>query len=85
MTRLFLPDASGRRPINGGEAIFDDPNFGDLVLFPEYFHGDTGRACGATHQTGWTALIGRLIEDTAESAASSARAARLKSTLTRVP
>ena len=67
MTGLFLPDKDGRRPINGDEALFDDPHFRDLLLFPEYFHGDTGRACGATHQTGWTALIGRLIEDTGES------------------
>jgi len=61
---LFTPDEGGRRPINGGDPLFDDPYFRDLLLFHEYFHGDTGRGCGASHQTGWTALIGRLIEDT---------------------
>ena len=60
---LFMPDERGRRPVNDGDELFDDPYFRDLVLFHEYFHGDTGRGCGASHQTGWTALIGRLIED----------------------
>jgi hypothetical protein len=63
LTRLFIPDESNRRPINGGDVLFDDPYWRDLVLFYEYFHGDTGRGCGASHQTGWTALVGRLIED----------------------
>ena len=66
---LFVPDSSGRRPINGGDPLFDDPNWRDLVLFHEYFHGDNGRGCGANHQTGWTALIGKLIEDAGKRAA----------------
>jgi hypothetical protein len=60
---LFSPDASGMRPINGGDPLFKDEHWRELVLFYEYFHGDTGRGCGASHQTGWTALVGRLIED----------------------
>jgi hypothetical protein len=63
ITGLFAPDAEGQRPINGGDPLFNDPHWRDLVLFYEYFHGDTGRGCGASHQTGWTALVGRLIED----------------------
>ena len=61
---IFLPDDKGNRPINGGDPIFRDPNWCDLVLFYEYFDGDTSRGCGASHQTGWSALVGRLIEDT---------------------
>jgi hypothetical protein len=62
LLRLFLPDASGRRPCHGGEARFArDPHWRDLILFYEYFHGDTGRGCGASHQTGWTALVSRLV------------------------
>jgi hypothetical protein len=44
----------------------NDPNWRDLVLFYEYFHGETGRGCGASHQTGWTALAVRLLENTIE-------------------
>ena len=59
---LFLPDASGRRPCHGDEARYnDDPHWRDLTLFYEYFHGDTGRGLGASHQTGWTALVTRLL------------------------
>ena len=65
MTSLFVPDQSGRGAINGGDTLFDDPHWRDLILFYEYFHGDTGRGCGASHQTGWTALVGRLVEDAA--------------------
>jgi hypothetical protein len=66
LTRLFLPDASGRRPCHGDDDRFaNDPHFRDLVLFYEYFHGDTGRGLGADHQTGWTALITRMLEDCA--------------------
>ncbi|HEY2587269.1 MAG TPA: hypothetical protein VGI81_16100, partial [Tepidisphaeraceae bacterium] len=69
LTRLFVPAGPNRRrPINGGDPIFDDPHWRDLVLFYEYFHGDTGRGCGASHQTGWTALVGRLIEDAGRAA-----------------
>jgi hypothetical protein len=61
MSLLFLPDARGRRPCHGSEMRYaDDPRWRDLVLFYEYFDGDNGRGCGASHQTGWTALVARL-------------------------
>ncbi|HXV78083.1 MAG TPA: hypothetical protein VD788_17365, partial [Candidatus Polarisedimenticolaceae bacterium] len=60
---LFLRDANGRRPFNGGDSLFDeDPRWRDLPLFHEYFDGDTGAGLGASHQTGWTALLARLIQ-----------------------
>jgi hypothetical protein len=59
---LFLPDARGRRPAHGEEQRYAlDPAWKDLLLFYEYFHGDTGRGCGASHQTGWTALVAELL------------------------
>src|SRR5581483_9189118 len=62
LTRLFLPDADGHRPCHASDQLFaKDPHWRDLVLFHEYFHGDSGRGCGASHQTGWTALVARLI------------------------
>ena len=64
--RLFLPDANGRRPCHGDEAAYaTDPHWRDLVLFYEYFDGDTGRGMGASHQTGWTALVVRFLESQA--------------------
>jgi len=66
LARLFLPDAQGRRPCHGDDRRYaEDPHWRDLVLFHEYFHGDTGRGLGASHQTGWTALAIRHIEDLA--------------------
>jgi hypothetical protein len=66
LASLFLPDAGGRRPCHGDDPRFArDPQWKDLVLFHEYFHGDTGRGLGASHQTGWTALVVRLLEDVA--------------------
>ena len=66
LASLFLPDASGRRPCHGNDPRFAaDPHWKDLVLFHEYFHGDNGRGVGASHQTGWTALVLRCIEDQA--------------------
>ena len=63
LVRLFVPDANGQRPCFTGEQYFaTDPHWRDLLLFHEYFHGDTGRGLGASHQTGWTALITRLLE-----------------------
>jgi hypothetical protein len=63
---IFLADESGRRPCHGTDARFaQDPHWKELVLFHEYFHGDTGRGVGASHQTGWTALVVRSIEDLA--------------------
>ena len=60
---IFLRDASGRRPVYGGSAKFqDDPHWRDLILFYEYFHGDNGAGLGASHQTGWTGLIARLLD-----------------------
>jgi hypothetical protein len=61
---LFRRDPDGRRPALGTEPRFvDDPHWRELIWFHEYFHGDTGRGLGADHQTGWTALIARLIEE----------------------
>ena len=63
LVRIFLPDGSGARPFHGDDRRFaDDPDRRDLVLFHEYFHGDTGRGCGASHQTGWTALVTHCLE-----------------------
>jgi hypothetical protein len=63
---LFLPGPDGRRPCHGDDSRdAEDPYWKDLVLFHEYFHGETGRGVGASHQTGWTALVLRAIEDTA--------------------
>jgi len=59
---LFTRDAEGNRPIYGNNPLLQsDPHFKDYVLFYEYFHGDTGQGLGASHQTGWTALVSRLI------------------------
>jgi len=56
LLNTFRPGADGSRPVHGAQRKYaDDPHFRDLVLFYEYFHGDTGRGCGASHQTGWTA------------------------------
>ena len=60
----FTRDARGRRPVYGGTARFqDDPHWRDLLLFYEYFHGDNGAGLGASHQTGWTALVASLIDE----------------------
>ncbi|HZC36379.1 MAG TPA: hypothetical protein VE242_12225, partial [Chthoniobacterales bacterium] len=60
---LFLPNDQGTRPCHGTDARYaQDPNWRELVLFHEYFHADTGRGCGASHQTGWTALGVRCLE-----------------------
>ena len=59
----FLRDANGQRPVYGGTAKFqDDPHWRDLILFYEYFHGDNGAGLGASHQTGWTALVAPLLD-----------------------
>jgi hypothetical protein len=66
LTRLFLPDSQGCRPCHGCEPhfaeIFRRKYWQDLIFFHEYFHGDNGRGLGACHQTGWTALVTRLLE-----------------------
>jgi hypothetical protein len=62
LTRLFLRDAEDRRPVFGSCPLFNrDPYWRDLIPFHEYFHGDTGRGCGASHQTGWTGLIAQVL------------------------
>jgi hypothetical protein len=60
----FLRNAEGRRPIYGARETFQtDPHWRDHLIFPEYFHGDTGSAVGASHQTGWTGLVATLIQE----------------------
>jgi len=64
LTGLFLPNGGGRRPALGLDPRFvSDPHWRDLILFHEYFHGDTGEGLGASHQTGWTALVAKMITD----------------------
>jgi len=64
LSMLFVPDAGGRRPCHAQESRFaDDPHWKDLVYFYEHFHGDTGRGLGASHQTGWTALVLQMLHD----------------------
>ena len=68
LSSIFLTNQDGRRPCHGLDARFaHDPHWRDLVLFHEYFHGDTGRGLGASHQTGWTALSVKLLEHAHES------------------
>jgi hypothetical protein len=63
LTSIFVPDADGRRPVYGGTKRFQtDPNWKDLLQFHEYFHGDNGAGLGASHQTGWTGLVARVIQ-----------------------
>jgi hypothetical protein len=78
LASLFLPDATGRRPCHGDDHRYtDDPHWCDLVLFYEYFHGDTGRGVGASHQTGWTALVAPLLRDAAPTPKHDHRGARI--------
>jgi hypothetical protein len=63
LTRIFLRDQNGRRPVYGGTEKFQtDPHWKDYVMFYEYFHGDNGAGLGASHQTGWTGLVAKLID-----------------------
>jgi hypothetical protein len=65
LTTIFLRDEGGRRPSAGGvEVLQTDPHWRDYVLFHEYFHGDNGAGIGASHQTGWTGLVARLLQQT---------------------
>ena len=62
MASIFLRDSKGRRPVYGGvENVSERPDWRDHILFYEYFHGDTGAGLGASHQTGWTALVAKLL------------------------
>ena len=63
LTRIFLRDGAGHRPVFGGAGRFQrDPHWLDNLLFYEYFHGDNGAGIGASHQTGWTGVVALLIE-----------------------
>jgi hypothetical protein len=63
LTRIFLRDGNGRRPVYGGSEKFQsDPHWRDHILFYEYFHGDNGAGLGASHQTGWTGLVAKTIQ-----------------------
>jgi len=63
LTRIFLRNETGQRPVFGGAEKFqNDPHWRDNLLFYEYFHGDNGAGLGASHQTGWTGLVALLIE-----------------------
>jgi hypothetical protein len=67
LTRIFLRDPSGRRPVHGeARPLQRDPWWRDLLLFYEYFHGDTGAGIGASHQTGWTGVVAKLLQQSGE-------------------
>jgi hypothetical protein len=67
LTRIFLRDERCDRPVHAGNPLYrDDPHWRDLVLFYEYFHGDEGSGVGASHQTGWTGLVGKLLQQSGE-------------------
>jgi hypothetical protein len=67
LTRIFLRDEDGRRPVYGNlELLQRDPDWRDLIQFHEYFHGDNGRGVGASHQTGWTGLVAKLLQRSGE-------------------
>ena len=64
LMNIFKLDARGHRPVFGGQEKFqNDPNWKDYILFYEHFHGDNGAGLGASHQTGWTALVANLIDE----------------------
>jgi hypothetical protein len=63
VSKMFLRDENGKRPVYGGAKKFqDDPYWKDYILFYEYFHGDNGAGLGASHQTGWTGLVARSLD-----------------------
>jgi len=63
LASIFLRDENGRRPVYGGTEKFQsDPHWKDYILFYEYFHGDNGAGLGASHQTGWTGLVAKLLQ-----------------------
>ena len=68
LSKIFLRDEKGERPVYRDTPQFQtDPNWNDLILFYEYFHGDTGRGVGASHQTGWTGLVTKMLQQSGES------------------
>jgi len=63
LTSIFTRDEEGRRPVYGGTDKFqNDPHWRDHILFYEYFHGDNGAGLGASHQTGWTGVVAKIIQ-----------------------
>ena len=63
LSSIFLRDRTGRRPLYGGTRKFqEDPHWRDHILFYEYFHGDNGAGLGASHQTGWTGIVARMLD-----------------------
>jgi hypothetical protein len=68
LTSIFLPDGGGQRPVYGANRLFqENPHFRDYILFYEYFHGDNGMGLGASHQTGWTGLVAKLLQQSGSS------------------
>ena len=83
MASIFLRDSHGRRPVYGGSRKFqEDPHWRDLVLFYEYFHGDNGAGLGASHQTGWTGIVARVMHMFATTTAQQVLALGQKATIT---
>ena len=75
LIQLFTRNDDGERPVFGGEELFqEDPHWKDYPLFYEYFHGDNGAGIGASHQTGWTALVAKLIQQSGGEVGSAERA-----------
>ena len=67
LTSIFLQGVDGRRPVYGALEKFQrDPHWRDVVMFHEYFHAETGKGLGASHQTGWTALVAKLLQQSGE-------------------
>jgi hypothetical protein len=67
LNRIFLPGPDGRRAVHGGTEVFQrDPHWRGLIRFHEYFHGDNGAGIGASHQTGWTGLVAKLLQQSGE-------------------
>jgi Mannosylglycerate hydrolase MGH1-like glycoside hydrolase domain/Glycosyl hydrolase family 63 C-terminal domain len=85
MTNIFLQDQNGRRPVFGNlEKFQTDPHWRDLVLFHEYFHGDSGAGVGASHQTGWTGVVTKLMQQSGESRERSRRRKKTEPALSSV-
>jgi hypothetical protein len=79
MTRIFLKGPDGARPVHGANRLYrDDPHWSDLVLFYEYFHGDDGSGVGASHQTGWTGVVAKLLQQSGERVTAGEQEAQLE-------